>query len=166
MVFLGRPKSKYNPKDYTFKLWETNRLEIDKLNLGTRSYEINIALQNHFRMRGKLAQDILFQIEEHKKIIEQHDRAVSVLEEELGLQKEKEENEKLKARSELEEGHKEFILFFKNAHNPFHYCDNKSGVASVKDTFGFTLNKEQITRVLNDDFSLDEYVKLKEGVEK
>jgi len=91
---VGRPSSGREGKLISFMLWEENRCELDNLKKGTRTEEINLALQRHFRYKGKIDQDILFQIEEHQKTIERHQGIINNLEEELGKQqKEKKQEE-------------------------------------------------------------------------
>jgi len=154
---LGRPKSKFNPSAYTFNIWEDNRVELDKLREGNKSHEINLALKNHFRIRGKIEQDILFQIEEHKKIVEQHQRSINLLEGELGEQQEKQKEELENKDRELKEVYLEFCHVFKSAHNPYYYCSDKKANGEIKEKYGINVNRKLIDRVLDGSFSFDDY---------
>lgn len=115
---VGRPPSFHKGKTFLFILWDENRCELNKLKKGTMSEEINLALQQYFRFKGKIEQDILFQIEENQKIIERHQGIINNLNEELGKQEKEKEDQIREERDMLDAKEQRIRDMVKNWANP------------------------------------------------
>lgn len=80
---IGRPSLGKNPKNITFSAWEETRHHINNFRMGYKSEEINTAICLYARNKNPGNRDIVYQIDEHEKVIEQRRRLITSLKAEL-----------------------------------------------------------------------------------